>query len=82
MFSVGIVIGSLFKCFYFSSIGFRMTFNGGCKMVFPLSFKVYRIELSAKMGEINALFFNGVWPEKEAKTAEDLQRQISIRKKI
>lgn len=57
MFSVGIVIGSLFKCFYLRLIGFIMTVNeGGGKMVFHLPFKVYKITLSAKMGGINALF--------------------------
>lgn len=85
MFSVGIVIRSLFRCFYLSSIGFVITVNeGGCKMVFHLPFKVYKITLSAKMCEINAHFYR-MWSEKGAKDlmihAEYLQRHISTRKK-
>lgn len=57
MFSVGIVIPSLFECFYLSSIGFITVHEGGGKMVFRLPFKVYKITLSAVMCEINAHFY-------------------------
>lgn len=57
MSSVGIVIPSLFECFYLSSIGFITVHEGGGKMVFHLPFKVYKITLSAVMSEINAHFY-------------------------
>lgn len=85
MVSVGIVIRSLFKYFYLSSIGFLITVHeGGCKMVFHLPFiKLHFLQKRVKYMHFFLFIECDLKRSKDLMIdAEYLQRHMSTRKKI